>query len=38
VLEAALREQFSRNGGHTVQSVLETERIVLAGVEPGRAG
>jgi len=36
VLEAALRDQLSRDGGDTVQSVLETERIMLAAARVGQ--
>jgi putative restriction endonuclease len=36
VLEAALRDQLSREGGETVQSALETERIVLAAARVGQ--
>ena len=36
VLEAALRDQLSRDGGETVQSALETERIVLAAARVGQ--
>ena len=36
VLEAALRDQLSRDGGDTVRSVLETERIVLAAARVGQ--
>ena len=36
VLEAALRDQLSRDGDHTMQSVLETERIVLAAARAGQ--
>jgi len=36
VLEAALRDQLSRDGGDTVQSVLETERTMLAATRVGQ--
>ena len=36
VLEAALRDQLSRDGGDTVRSVLETERIMLAAARVGQ--
>jgi putative restriction endonuclease len=36
VLEAALRDQLSRDGDQTVRSVLETERIVLAAARVGQ--
>ena len=36
VLEAALRDQLSRDGGDTAQSVLETERIMLAAARVGQ--
>lgn len=36
VLEAALRDQLSRDGGDTVRSALETERIVLAAARVGQ--
>ncbi len=36
VLEAALRDQLSRDGGDTVRSVLETERITLAAARVGQ--
>jgi putative restriction endonuclease len=36
VLEAALRDQLSRDGGDSVQSVLETERIMLAAARVGQ--
>jgi hypothetical protein len=36
VLEAALRDQLSRDGGDSVQSVLETERILLAAARVGQ--
>jgi putative restriction endonuclease len=36
VLEAALRDQLSRDGGDTVQAVLETERIMLAAARVGQ--
>jgi putative restriction endonuclease len=36
VLEAALRDQLSRDGGDSVRSVLETERIMLAAARVGQ--
>jgi putative restriction endonuclease len=36
VLEAALRDQLSREGGQTVQDALETERIMLAAARVGQ--
>ena len=36
VLEADLRDQLSRDGGDTVRSVLETERILLAAARVGQ--
>jgi putative restriction endonuclease len=36
VLEAALRDQLSRDGGDTVRSELETERIMLAAARVGQ--
>jgi len=36
VLEAALRDQLSRDGDDTVQSVLETERIMLSAARVGQ--
>jgi putative restriction endonuclease len=36
VLEAALRDQLSREGSDTVQSALETERIMLAAARVGQ--
>lgn len=36
VLEAALRDQLSRDGGESARSVLETERITLAAARVGQ--
>jgi putative restriction endonuclease len=36
VLEAALRDQLSRDGGESARSVLETERIMLAAARVGQ--